>query len=120
ASMHSTTTDRRSASKCGKMAKSDRRLSVRITRGAGSGQHVLQEGRENANIDAGLGFIWRLSAGIVSPLLGSQADAGVGDRKLNPVASVRRLAKGENQRARSAERWPVPCGLRWTAMEQTR
>ena len=22
--------------------------------------------------------------------------------------------------ARSAERWPVPCGLRWTAMEQTR
>ena len=43
--------------------------SVRITRGAGSGQHlasVLQEGRENANInaniDAGLGFIWRISA----------------------------------------------------------
>jgi hypothetical protein len=34
--------------------------------------------------------------------LGSQADAGVGDRKLNPVASVRHLAKGENQR--SAER----------------
>src|SRR5262249_8896796 len=35
-----------------------------ITRGAGSGQHlaaVLQEGRENANIDAGLGFIWRIS-----------------------------------------------------------
>jgi hypothetical protein len=30
----------------------------------GSGQHpasVLQEGRENANIDAGLGFIWRIS-----------------------------------------------------------
>jgi hypothetical protein len=23
---------------------------------------VLQEGRENANIDAGLGFIWRISA----------------------------------------------------------
>src|SRR5262249_27223927 len=36
--------------------------SVRVTRGAGSGQHlasVLREGRENANIDAGLGFIWR-------------------------------------------------------------
>ena len=35
------------------------------TRGAGSGQHlasVLQEGRENANIDASLGFIWRISA----------------------------------------------------------
>ena len=38
--------------------------SVRVPRGAGSGQHfasVLQEGRENANIDAGLGFIWRIS-----------------------------------------------------------
>jgi hypothetical protein len=49
----------------GKMARSDPRPSVRITRGAGSGQHlasVLQEGRENANIDAGLGFIWRISA----------------------------------------------------------
>ena len=37
--------------------------SVRVTRGAGSGQHlasVLQEGRENANIDAGLGFIGEL------------------------------------------------------------
>src|SRR6516225_7915427 len=47
-----------------KMAGSDPRPSVRITRGAGSGQHlasVLQEGRENANIDAGLGFIWRIS-----------------------------------------------------------
>jgi hypothetical protein len=47
----------------GKMARSD----VRITRGAGSGQHlasVLQEGRENANIDAGLGFIWRISVNI--------------------------------------------------------
>ena len=35
-----------------------------VTRGAGSGQHlpsVLQEGRESANIDAGLGFIWRIS-----------------------------------------------------------
>jgi Transposase DDE domain group 1 len=41
------------------------RPSVRVTRGAGSGRHlasVLQEGRENANIDAGLGFIWRISA----------------------------------------------------------
>jgi hypothetical protein len=39
--------------------------SVRVTRDAGSGQHlasVLQEGRENTNIDAGLGFIWRISA----------------------------------------------------------
>jgi hypothetical protein len=48
----------------GEMARSDPRPSVRVTRGAGSGQHlgsVLQEGRENANIDAGLGFIWRIS-----------------------------------------------------------
>src|SRR5262245_55166853 len=48
----------------GKMARSDPRPSVRVTRGAGSSQHlasVLQEGRENANIDAGLGFIWRIS-----------------------------------------------------------
>jgi hypothetical protein len=47
-----------------KMAGSDPRPSVRITRGAGSSQHlasVLQEGRESANIDAGLGFIWRIS-----------------------------------------------------------
>jgi hypothetical protein len=47
----------------GKMARSDPRPSVRVTRGDGSGQHlasVLQEGRENANIDAGLGFIWRI------------------------------------------------------------
>ena len=47
-----------------KMARSDPRACVRVTRGAGSSQHlasVLQEGRENANIDAGLGFIWRIS-----------------------------------------------------------
>jgi hypothetical protein len=43
----------------GKMARFDPRPSVRVTRGAGSGQHlasVLQEDRENANIDAGLGL----------------------------------------------------------------
>jgi hypothetical protein len=48
----------------GKMARSDPRPSVRVTRGAGNGQRlasVLREGRENANIDAGLGFIWRIS-----------------------------------------------------------
>ena len=51
----------------GEMARSDPRPSARVTRGAGSGQHlasVLQEGRENANIDAGLGFIWRISVKI--------------------------------------------------------
>src|SRR5262245_27452965 len=48
----------------GKMARSDPRPSVRVARGAGSSQHlasVLQEGRENANIDTGLGFIRRIS-----------------------------------------------------------
>ena len=48
----------------GKMARSDPRASVRVIRGAGSGQRlasVLQDGRENANIDAGLGLIWRIS-----------------------------------------------------------
>src|SRR5262249_17221642 len=52
-------TDRRSASKCrenGQIRPSTKRS------GAGS----AQEGRENANIDAGLGFIWRIS---VSPIL---------------------------------------------------
>src|SRR5215469_11866054 len=54
----------------GKMARSDPRPGVRVTRGAGSNQHlasVLQEGRENANIDAGLGFIWRISVATTSP-----------------------------------------------------
>src|SRR5215471_7764511 len=48
-----------------KMPRSDPRPSVRVTRGVGSGEHlasVLQECRENANIDAGLGFIRRISA----------------------------------------------------------
>jgi hypothetical protein len=37
----------------GKMARSDARPSVRVTRGAGSGRHlasVLQEGRENGTL----------------------------------------------------------------------
>src|SRR5262249_20253557 len=63
--MHSRATDRRSASKCqGKWPDQNPRPSVRVTRGAGSGQHlasVLQEGGENANIDAGFGLIWRIS-----------------------------------------------------------
>jgi 3'-5' exonuclease len=49
----------------GKMARSDPRLSVRVTEVQVAVKHlasVLQEGRENANIDAGLGFIWRISA----------------------------------------------------------
>ena len=53
----------------GKMARSDPRPSVRVTRSAGSGQHlasVLQEGRENANIDAALG-IHLENLGLFSP-----------------------------------------------------
>jgi len=42
----------------------------------------LQEGRENANIDAGLGFIWRISV------------------KLRNPRFVRFRAQGANQRAR--------------------
>ena len=48
----------------GKNGRSDPRPNVRVTRGASSGRHlasVLQEGRENANIGAGLGFLWRIS-----------------------------------------------------------
>jgi hypothetical protein len=59
----------------GKRAGSDPRPSVRITRGAGSGQHlasVLEEGLENANINAGLGFIWRIFVKIIL-LRGSRA-----------------------------------------------
>jgi hypothetical protein len=65
----------------GKMARSDPRPSVRITRGAGSGQHlasVLQEGRENANIDAGLGFIWRISV-IASRVMVTQVPSSSSD-----------------------------------------
>jgi hypothetical protein len=64
----------------GKMARSDPRPSVRVTRGAGSGQHlasVLQKGRENGNIDAGLGFIWRISTKL--DLLWDNVIAGPGD-----------------------------------------
>src|SRR5262249_29640733 len=72
--MHSRVADGRSACQMpGKMAKSDPRPSVRVTRGAGSGQHlasVLQEGRENTNIDAGLGFIWRISVDGSAPING--------------------------------------------------
>jgi hypothetical protein len=63
-------------------AGSDPQPSVRITRGAGSGQHlasVLQEGRENANIDAGLVFIWRISVEISV----SRTDAHTGYRLLS-------------------------------------
>src|SRR5215471_12273285 len=66
----------------GKMARSDPRPSVQVTRGVDSGQHlasVLQEGRENANIDAGLGFIWRISVQTVEgaiAMVTTRVDAG--------------------------------------------
>ena len=73
----------------GKMARSDPRPSVRVTRGVGSGQHlasVLQEGRENANIDAGLGFIWRISVNTSSfPLDLNGSAIVVGPVGLPPV-----------------------------------
>jgi FkbM family methyltransferase len=62
----------------GKTARSDPRPSVRVTRGAGSGQHLaslLQEGRENANIDAGLGFIWRISVHADQYAMGNRSSA---------------------------------------------
>ena len=68
----------------GKMARSDPRPGVRVIRGAGSSQHlasVLQEGRQNANIDAGLGFIWRISVKTFSfplDLNGSAIGVGAG------------------------------------------
>ena len=63
------------------MARSDPRPSIRITRGAGSGERlasVLQEGRENANIDAGLGFIWRISV-IASRMMVTQVPSSSSD-----------------------------------------
>src|SRR5262245_51195116 len=62
--MHSRAEQKECVQLPGKMATSDPPPNARVTRGAGSGQHlaaVLQEGRENANIDAGLGFVWRIS-----------------------------------------------------------
>ena len=68
------------------MARSDPRASVRVTLGAGSGQHlvsVLQERRENANIDAGLGFIWRIS------VYGTARYCRRGDRMMGWMAPLR-------------------------------
>ena len=39
---------------------------------------VLQEGRENANIDAGLGFIWRISV-IASRMMVTQVPSSSSD-----------------------------------------
>jgi hypothetical protein len=65
----------------GKIARSDPRAGVRVTRGAGSSQHlasVLQEGRENGNINAGLGFIWRISVKLKKEKFGAFAHIIIG------------------------------------------
>jgi hypothetical protein len=81
----------------GETARSDPRPSVRVTRGAVSGQHlasVLQEGRKNANIDAGLGFIWRISV----------------SRFKNSIA--RRLSTCDNAFSTRADKSCDPCHAR--------
>src|SRR5262249_2781550 len=90
----------------GKMARSDPRASVRVTRGAGSGQHlasVLQEGRENANIDAGLGLIWRISVNLNSDVL--PQSSGIGAFILDPE---RLHAIADEHREESATADPCP------------
>src|SRR5215471_11573391 len=63
--MHSRVTDRRSASKCqGKWPDQtlDQAFGLsEVLVAVSTSRLSLQEGRENANIDAGLGFIWRIS-----------------------------------------------------------
>jgi hypothetical protein len=62
--MHSRATDRRSVSKCqGKLPDQtlDQAFGLPEVLVAVHLASVLQEDRENANIDAGLGFIWRIS-----------------------------------------------------------
>jgi hypothetical protein len=63
--MRSRATDRRSASKCqGEWPDQTLDQAFGLPEVLVGGQHlasILQEGRENANIDAGLGFIWRIS-----------------------------------------------------------
>jgi hypothetical protein len=46
----------------GKMARSDPRPAFGLPEVLSAPREVLQEGREKANIDAGLRFIWRISA----------------------------------------------------------
>jgi WD40 repeat protein len=93
----------------GKMARPDPRPSVRITRGAGSGQHlasVLQEGRENANIDAGLGFIWRISAkeGTGEPVVLSHSRDWTGVWSLAMLADGRLASGGKDG---NIKLWPM-------------
>jgi hypothetical protein len=63
--MCSRATDRRSAPKCqGKWPDQTLDQAFGLPEVLVAGQHlasVLQEGRESANIDAGSGFIWRIS-----------------------------------------------------------
>jgi hypothetical protein len=59
--------------------------------GASSGRHlasVLQEGRENANIDAGLGFLWRISV----------KSTGGGREPLTQLDAVSQMERSERSR----------------------
>jgi|SRR6516162_3382468 len=98
---------RRNASKCqGKWPDQTPRPSVRLTRGVGSGQHlasVSQEGRENANIDAGLGFIWRTL--VKGPCVRSTSRHGVGrSRVLRLSAEILRGGVAAPSASRTALR----------------
>ena len=82
---------------------------VRVTRGAGSGQHlasVLQEGRENANIGAGLAFIWRISVNTIT--LDEQVDA---QPLIMPNQSIDRLITDMRWNERKCSRAPHICVL---------
>jgi hypothetical protein len=87
---------------------------TKSSRGAGSGQHlasVLQEGRENANIDAGLGFIWRISVhGSEDGRTATQLEGKVRDA----VATLEKLSDADWKKLTATEKWPVG-GDRWRA-----
>lgn len=90
--------DRRSASKCQKNGQIRPSTSVRVTRGDGSGQHlgsVLQKGRENTNIDAGLRFIWRIW-GIACP---GASLVGKDERHSRTYSSIRKPVPVPSQMA---------------------
>ena len=53
----------------GKMARSDARPSVRVTRAlvaVSTSRLSCKRAEANANIDAGLGFIWRISVDLIN------------------------------------------------------
>jgi hypothetical protein len=108
----------------GKMARSDPRPSVRVTRGASSGQHlasVLQESQENAKINAGLGFICRISVQSIagtyvlevekSQRRALRLNACVRNRYLENFLGRRSAGHQEQKNARGGT-WPGAVGAR--------